>query len=180
MNELQKATFGGGCFWCVEAVIQRLRGVESVVSGYAGGHDTNPTYEAVCNGVTGHAEVVQVTFDSAVISYADLLSVFMTSHDPTTVNRQGADQGTQYRSIILPHNAEQRAIAEQVLQKLSPEFRDSIVTEVKDLDTFYPAESYHQDYYNQHRNQGYCQVVIDPKIMKLRKQYADRLRLETA
>ncbi|MEO1259388.1 MAG: peptide-methionine (S)-S-oxide reductase MsrA [Bacteroidota bacterium] len=176
MKNKQLATFGGGCFWCVEAVIQRLEGVESVVSGYAGGETENPNYRAICTGTTGHAEVVQVTYDADVISYEDLLTVFMTTHDPTTLNRQGADRGTQYRSIILYHDAAQEAAALNVIDGLQATFGHRIVTQVAALEKFYPAEKYHQDYYNRNSHVGYCRVVIDPKIKKLRDQYADRLK----
>jgi peptide-methionine (S)-S-oxide reductase len=178
MKNKQLATFGGGCFWCIEAVIQRLEGVEKVVSGYAGGHDPNPNYRSVCSGATGHAEVIQVSFDADKISYEDLVIVFMTSHDPTTLNRQGADKGTQYRSIVLPHDVEQKAIVEKVLDNLKSKFNSPIVTEVTALDKFFEAETKHQDYYNQNSFAGYCRVVIDPKIQKLRAQYANKLKKE--
>ncbi len=178
MTRKQLATFGGGCFWCIEAVVQRLEGVEGVVSGYAGGETENPNYRAICTGNTGHAEVVQVTFDEAIISYKDLITIFMTSHDPTTPDQQGADRGTQYRSIILYHNDEQKVIAEKVLDELKGSFPDPIVTQLVALEKFYPAEKYHQDYYNNHSSKGYCRVVIDPKIAKLRQHYADRLKKE--
>ena len=177
-KNIQKATFGGGCFWCVEAVMQRLRGVEAVMSGYAGGKVANPSYREVCGGRTGHAEVVQVTFDGEEISYKDLLVVFMTTHDPTTLNRQGADVGTQYRSIILPHDEEQASIAAEVLESLKDTFDDPIVTEVKSLDVFYEAEEEHHNYYNLHKEQGYCSFVISPKVNKLKQQYKDRLKSE--
>lgn len=176
MKNMQLATFGGGCFWCVEAVIQRLKGVEKVVSGYSGGITTNPTYREVCNGNTGHAEVIQVTFDAAEISYEELLVIFMTSHDPTTLNRQGADYGTQYRSVIYYHDETQKEIAAEVLAAINPSFNNEIVTEVSPLTVFYPAEAYHQDYYNQNTNAGYCHAVITPKVNKLRKMYANRLK----
>lgn len=176
MSNKQVATFGGGCFWCVEAVIQRLKGVESVVSGYAGGTMINPDYRSVCSGATGHAEVIQVTFNADEISYQDLITIFMTSHDPTTLNRQGADQGTQYRSIILYHDDVQKATAEHVLNELKAVFPQPIVTELVPLEQFYPAEKYHQNYYNNNSYAGYCRVVIDPKIKKLRDKYADRLK----
>lgn len=178
MNK-QIATFGGGCFWCVEAVVQRLKGVDSVVSGYAGGDTPDPTYRLISSGTTGHAEVVQVTFDADIISYEDLLTVFMTTHDPTTLNRQGADKGTQYRSIILYHNQEQKAVAEKVLADLKDTFPDPIVTEVKALEKFYDAEVYHQNYYNNNSTAGYCRVVINPKVAKLKQKYADRMKTET-
>lgn len=179
MENKQTATFGGGCFWCVEAVVQRLKGVEKVVSGYSAGQTENPDYRAICSGTTGHAEVVQVTFDPQVISYEDLLTVFMTTHDPTTLNQQGADKGTQYRSIILYHDDSQKAVAEKVIDSLSSVFDRPIVTQIEALEKFYPAEKYHQDYYNNNSYAGYCRVVIDPKISKLRAKYADRLK-ETA
>lgn len=175
---MQVATFGGGCFWCVEAVIQRLKGVESVVSGYAGGSMINPDYRSVSSGTTGHAEVIQVTFDAEVLRYEDLITIFMTSHDPTTLNRQGADHGTQYRSIILYHDEAQKMTVERILEDLKNVFPQPIVTEVVPLDQFYPAEKYHQNYYNNNSYAGYCRVVIDPKIKKLRDAYSDRLKEE--
>ena len=178
MNNSNKevATFGGGCFWCVEAVIQRLKGVEKVVSGYAGGNAPGkPTYREVCSGLTGHAEVIQVTFDPTIIDYVALLTVFMTTHDPTTLNRQGADRGTQYRSVIFYHNETQKSQAEEVI-KVVQEYHDNpIVTEIEELPVFYDAEEYHQDYYNNNREQGYCLAVIDPKVRKLRSLYSDLL-----
>ena len=180
MNNSNKAlaTFGGGCFWCVEAVFLELKGVEKVVSGYAGGKIPNPTYEQICSGTTGHAEVIQITFDPAVISYDQLLTVFWHVHDPTTLNRQGADVGTQYRSTIMVHNEEQRSIAEasKAETDASGLWNDPIVTEIVPLDVFYPAESYHQDYYNRNPRQGYCSFVIAPKMQKFRKEFADWLR----
>lgn len=175
-QQFEMATFGGGCFWCTEAVFQRLKGVEKVVSGYAGGHVPNPSYRAVCNGTTGHAEVVQVTYDPAEISYQELLEVFFSTHDPTTLNRQGNDVGTQYRSIILYHDDRQREIAERVKEEAAALYRDPIVTQIVPLDTFYPAEDYHQDYFNSNPYQPYCQVVINPKVNKFRKQFAEKLR----
>ncbi|MCB0265513.1 MAG: peptide-methionine (S)-S-oxide reductase MsrA [Calditrichaeota bacterium] len=180
MNNSNKAlaTFGGGCFWCVEAVFLELKGVEKVVSGYAGGKIPNPTYEQICSGTTGHAEVIQIAFDPAVISYDQLLTVFWHVHDPTTLNRQGADVGTQYRSTIMVHNEEQRSIAEvsKAETDASGLWNDPIVTEIVLLDVFYPAESYHQDYYNRNPRQGYCSFVIAPKMQKFRKEFADWLR----
>jgi len=172
------ATLAGGCFWCLEAVFEQLRGVTSVVSGYAGGQGANPTYEQVCTGTTGHAEVVQLAFDPAVISYRDVLDVFFATHDPTTLNRQGADVGTQYRSAIFYHTAEQKQIAEQAIAELNAEgiWDQPIVTEVAPLATFYPAEEYHQDYFRGHPGQGYCQAIISPKVAKFRKRFADKLR----
>lgn len=178
MKNNQIATFGGGCFWCVEAIIQRLNGVEKVVSGYAGGATENPDYKSICTGTTGHAEVIQVSFNEEVISYKDLITIFMTSHDPTTLNRQGADKGTQYRSIILYHDDEQQATAAQVLEELKDAFNDPIVTELVPLTVFHDAEKYHQDYYNQNSSAGYCRIVIDPKVKKLRDKYANRLKAE--
>lgn len=176
MKNKALATFGGGCFWCIEAVIQRLKGVEKVLSGYAGGTKANPNYREVCSGTTGHAEVIQVTFDPDIISYEDLITIFMTSHDPTTLNRQGADRGTQYRSIILFHNGAQKATAEKVIDQLASQFKDPIVTEIAPHNIFYAAERFHHDYYNSNPNTGYCRVVIDPKVGKLRAMYADRLK----
>ena len=174
----ETATLAGGCFWCLEAAFQELKGVERVQSGYAGGRVENPSYEDVCTGTTGHAEVVQVTFDPQVVAFDDLLHVFFTIHDPTTLNRQGADVGTQYRSAIFYHSAEQKATAERVIAELQAEkvWDDPIVTELKPLDAFYPAEEYHRDYYRRNPNQGYCRAVIAPKVAKLRKLYFDRLK----
>ena len=176
MKNKQIATFGGGCFWCIEAVVQRLEGVDSVVSGYAGGETPNPNYRAICTGTTGHAEVIQVTFDADIISYEDLLTIFMTSHDPTTLNRQGPDRGTQYRSIIMYHNDQQKETAEKVMNALKAYYPDPIVTQLVPMEKFYPAENYHQNYYNNNAQAGYCRVVINPKIKKLKKYYADRLK----
>ncbi len=176
------ATLAGGCFWCLEAVFNELKGVEKVVSGYAGGHVKNPTYEQVCTGTTGHAEVVQITFDPQVISYVDLLNVFFTIHDPTTLNRQGADAGTQYRSAIFYHSPEQQAVAEKIRTELNAAkiWDAPIVTEIKPLTAFYPAEEYHQQYYERNPNQGYCRVVIAPKVLKFRKQFMSKLKKQTA
>ena len=164
------ATLGGGCFWCVEAVYLRVAGVRSVVSGYAGGSDPNPTYEAVCSGRSGHAEVVQVAFDADVVSYERILELFWLSHDPTTLNRQGHDVGTQYRSIILTHDDYQQRCAEASRAEAGKLFRRPIVTEVVPLQRFYPAESYHQDYYARNTRAPYCRVVIEPKLRKLTRQ----------
>lgn len=166
-KKLEKATFGGGCFWCIEAVFQQLDGVERVVSGYAGGHEENPSYQSVCNGTTGHAEVVQITFDPEVVRYEELLEVFWRAHDPTTLNRQGNDVGTQYRSAIYYHSEEQKEAALRSIERVQPAFADKIVTEVAPLDVFYPGEDYHQDYYVNHKEQGYCSFVIRPKLDKL-------------
>jgi peptide-methionine (S)-S-oxide reductase len=167
MKSLEKATFGGGCFWCVEAVFERLEGVEAVESGYAGGATPHPTYEQVCTGRTGHAEVAQITYDPAKISYDELLEWFWKAHDPTTLNRQGADRGTQYRSVIFYHNEEQRKAAEESKTHALSLFADPIVTEIQPLDTFYPAENYHQDYFRNNANAPYCAFVIKPKLKKL-------------
>jgi peptide-methionine (S)-S-oxide reductase len=172
------ATFAGGCFWCLEAVFEQLRGVTKVVSGYTGGTVPNPSYQAVCTGATGHAEVTQVAFDPAVISFRDLLDVFFTIHDPTTLNRQGADEGTQYRSAIFYHSAEQKAEAERAIKELEAThvYDDPIVTEVAPLTTFYAAEQYHQEYYRRNTNQPYCRAVIAPKVAKLRTKYFEKLK----
>ncbi len=163
------ATLGGGCFWCLEAAFERFNGIESVVSGYAGGHTPNPTYKQVCNGTTGHAEVVQITFNPEVISYAQILEIFWEIHDPTTLNAQGPDHGTQYRSIILLHNASQEKEAKVSLQKAQKQFQKTIVTQITPLKEFFPAEDYHQDFFAQNPNYPYCAVVISPKLKKLEK-----------
>ncbi|MCG3116870.1 MAG: peptide-methionine (S)-S-oxide reductase MsrA [Candidatus Manganitrophus sp. SA1] len=172
------ATFGGGCFWCLDAVFADLKGVESAVSGYAGGTVDNPTYRQVCSGTTGHAEVSQVTFDPKVITFRELLEVFFTIHDPTTLNRQGADEGTQYRSAVYYHTPEQKAIAEQVINELTAKgvWDAPIVTEVTPFKKFYRAEDEHQDYYKNNPVQGYCRVVIAPKVAKARKQFLEKLK----
>lgn len=178
----EQATLGGGCFWCLEAVFLELRGVTRVVSGYAGGNVVRPTYEQVCGGRTGHAEVVQVTFDPAELGYADLLRAFFTIHDPTTPDRQGNDVGPQYRSIILTHSDEQRRIAEAVTKEIADAgiWDGPIVTEIEPLEVFYPAEDYHQNYFANNPNTGYCRVVVAPKVTKFRKSFADRLRRPAA
>jgi peptide-methionine (S)-S-oxide reductase len=163
----EKATFGGGCFWCIEAVFQQLEGVESVVSGYAGGEVPNPTYQAVCTGSTGHTEVVQITFDPDTISYKQLLDVFWRAHDPTTLNRQGNDVGTQYRSAIYYHSEQQKETAMKSVEEAQAYFPEKIVTEIAPLDVFYGGEDYHQDYYVKHKEEGYCSFVIRPKLEKL-------------
>jgi peptide-methionine (S)-S-oxide reductase len=172
------ATLAGGCFWCLEAVYDELRGVEKVESGYSGGTVPDPTYRQVCTGTTGHAEVVQVTFDPEVVSFSEILQVFFTIHDPTTLNRQGADVGPQYRSAILYHDQDQRRVAEEVISELEAErvWDDPIVTEVTPFEEFYVAEDYHQDYFRNNAYQPYCQVVISPKVAKFRKQYLERLK----
>lgn len=173
----QLATFGGGCFWCTEAVFQKVKGVEKVVSGYSGGNAPGkPTYREVCSGLTGHAEVVQVTFDAKVISYEDILVIFMTTHDPTTLNRQGADRGTQYRSVIYYHDDTQKEIAEVVSKEIGPYYENPVVTEIAPLDVFFEAETEHQDYYRNNQAQGYCSFVITPKLVKLRKLHSDKLK----
>jgi peptide-methionine (S)-S-oxide reductase len=172
------ATFGGGCFWCLDAAFRQLRGVEKVVSGYAGGKRPNPSYEQVCSGATGHAEVVQITFDPNIISYSDLLGVLFTIHDPTTLNRQGNDMGTQYRSIVFHHSPEQERAVRETIAALEREkvWEDPIVTEVVPFSVFYPAEGYHQDYFNKNPNQPYCSAVVAPKVSKVRKAFFDRLQ----
>jgi peptide-methionine (S)-S-oxide reductase len=171
------ATFGAGCFWCTEAVFQRLKGVKSVVSGYTGGKIPNPTYREICSGMTGHAEVVQVEYDPDVIAFKELLEVFWRTHDPTTLNRQGNDVGTQYRSAIFYHDEEQKTISEAFKQKLdeSGAWGDPIVTEISPITVFYPAENYHQDYYNENKSQPYCQFIIAPKVQKLKEIFNEKL-----
>ena len=171
MNEMQKATFGAGCFWCVEAVFERLDGVKDVMPGYTGGHKNNPTYKEICTGMTGHAEVAQVTYDSKIITFNELLDMFWKSHDPTTRNRQGNDIGTQYRSAIFYHNDEQKLLAEESKLKVdnSRIFTNPIVTEITKLDKFWPAEDYHNNYYANNMDQPYCRIVIKPKLDKLFK-----------
>lgn len=176
-NNLQIATVGGGCFWCTEAVFQEVKGVEKVVSGYSGGNvPGHPTYREICSGLTGHAEVIQITFDADVVSYEDILVIFMTTHDPTTLNKQGADRGTQYRSVIYYHDEKQKEIAEIVSKEVSLYYEDPIVTEISPLPVFYEAEKEHQDYYRNNESQGYCSFVITPKLVKLRKLHADKLK----
>lgn len=172
------ATFGNGCFWCTEAIFEQLEGVYKVESGYAGGTVKNPTYEEVCTGTTGHAEVIRLTFDPKAISYTELLEVFFSTHDPTTLNRQGADVGTQYRSVIFYHNEEQKKAAEKIIAALENEsvFENPIVTEITAINNYSVAENKHQDYYNNNKNQGYCRAVINPKLEKFKKQYKDKLK----
>ncbi len=171
-------TLGGGCFWCTEAVFSELRGVVKVESGYAGGTVPNPTYQQVCGGATGHAEVIQVTFDPSVVSLKEILEVFFTTHDPTTLNRQGGDTGTQYRSVVFYHSPEQKAVAEQVIQELTAAklWRTKVVTELTPFTTFYKAEDYHQEYFANNGRQPYCQMVIAPKVAKFREHYREKLR----
>jgi peptide-methionine (S)-S-oxide reductase len=172
------ATLAGGCFWCLETVYDQLRGVEDVVSGYSGGRQPNPTYEQVCSGATGHAEVVQVTFDPQLISFRDILGVFFAIHDPTTLNRQGGDVGTQYRSAVFYHTPEQKTVAEAVIAEVNASgiWPKPVVTQMAPFEAFYPAEAYHQEYFARNPNQGYCQVVVAPKVAKFRKQFLDRLK----
>ena len=174
----ETATLGGGCFWCLEAVFKEMEGVRSVVSGYAGGEDPNPTYKEVCSGTTGHAEVVQIAFDPAITSYRELLAVFFTIHDPTTLNRQGADVGTQYRSAVFTHSPAQEQAAREVVTELVEEgvYSRPVVTEVTPLTKFHQAEESHQDYYRRNPTQGYCRAVIDPKLKKFREKFADKRR----
>ena len=176
-SNLQKATLGGGCFWCLEAVYQQVRGVVHVESGYTGGQTLNPDYDSVCTGKTGHAEVVQIEFDANVLTYQKILEIFFAIHDPTTLNRQGNDIGSQYRSVIYAHDKEQRMIAQNVIKQLTQGniFDQPIVTELVDLPTYYKAEDYHQNYFNNHPEQGYCAFVVSPKVSKFRKQFAELL-----
>lgn len=171
-----KATFGGGCFWCTEAIFQQMEGVLKVESGYSGGKAVNPTYREVCSGLTGHAEVVQITYDPEKIDYEDLVKIHLSTHNPTSLNRQGADTGTQYRSILLTHNAEQEKIAHEVIQEMAPSFDEEIVTEVKPFVAFYKAEDYHQNYYNNNPEGGYCTAIISPKLAKFRKLFKEKLK----
>lgn len=177
-NRREIATLGGGCFWCLEAVYLELNGVEQVESGYAGGHVANPSYKQVCSGTTGHAEVVRVTYDPEIISFRDILEIFFTIHDPTTLNRQGADVGTQYRSVIFYHDDEQKRVAEEVMREIAAAglWRDPIVTQVVPAERFYKAEEYHQNYFARNPQQPYCQVVVAPKVAKARKAFFQKLR----
>jgi len=176
MSNKQQATFGSGCFWCSEAVFKSLKGVLEAIPGYAGGHTENPTYEEVCTDTTGHAEVVRITFDPQEISFEQLVKIFFSTHDPTTLNRQGNDIGTQYRSVIFYHDEEQKAVAEKVLAEVQPLWEDPIVTEISPLTNFYPAEDYHRDYFAKHPEQAYCSAVIAPKVAKFRAQFAELLK----
>ncbi|MBO0359071.1 peptide-methionine (S)-S-oxide reductase MsrA [Hymenobacter sp. BT186] len=179
---MELATFGAGCFWCVEAVFQDLQGVQKVVSGYSNGRIANPTYREVCSGLTGHAEVIQITYDPQIISFKELLEVFWKTHDPTTLNRQGNDTGTQYRSGVYYHNDEQKRLAEEYKQKLNEAhaFDNPVVTEIEPLKSFYPAEDYHQNYYKQNGHEPYCQFVARPKVEKVRALFGDKLKKATA
>ena len=175
-KKLEVATVGGGCFWCTEAVFNHVKGVEEVISGYTGGNAPGkPTYREICSGLTGHAEVVKVTFDANIISYKDIIEIFMTTHDPTTLNRQGADVGTQYRSVIYYYNDKQKEIANRVLEELNPLYNNQIVTEVSPMGVFYEAEKEHQEFYQNNPDYGYCTYVINPKLNKLRQLHADKL-----
>jgi peptide-methionine (S)-S-oxide reductase len=178
VSRKEVATLGGGCFWCLEAVFEELRGVQEVVSGYSGGTVPDPTYEQVCTGTTDHAEVVQVTFDPEAVSFREILEIYLSIHDPTTLNRQGADVGTQYRSVIFYHTPEQKRVAEEVIAQLEEAgiWDDPIVTEVTPASVFYAAEDYHQEYFRRNRGQPYCQVVVAPKVAKFRKQHLDKLK----
>ena len=175
---MKKATFGAGCFWCTEAVFQHVAGVESVISGYAGGHIKNPAYREVCEGRTGHAEVVQITYDPDTVSYDTLLEIFWKTHDPTTLNRQGHDVGTQYRSAVFYHDEEQQQLAEKYKQRLNESkiFSGPVVTEISPLEAFYPAEEQHQNYYNNHPDQGYCSFVVRPKVEKFKQVFSDKMK----
>lgn len=178
VSRTEVATLGGGCFWCLEAVFDELQGVQGVVSGYSGGAVPAPTYEQVCTGATGHAEVVQVSFDPAVVSFREILEIYFSIHDPTTLNRQGADVGTQYRSVIFYHTPEQKRVAEEVIAQSEEAgiWDDPIVTEVEPSSAFYEAEDYHQEYFQRNKGQPYCQVVVAPKVAKFRKQHLDKLK----
>jgi len=175
MAKEEVALLGGGCFWCIEAVYRRVKGVISAVSGYAGGEGTNPDYRAVCSGTTGHAEVVEIVFNPDIITFAELLDIFWVIHDPTTLNRQGADRGTQYRSVIYYHNSSQKELAEVSIEQVQKEFSNPIVTELSPAPAFYTAEAYHHNYYDLNSNQGYCQAVIAPKVQKFMVKFSDRL-----
>lgn len=175
-NNIQIATFGGGCFWCIDAAFRRVKGVLNVSSGYAGGEIENPSYQQICTGLTGHAEVVQLDFDSSIVSYNTLLEMFFTLHDATQLNRQGNDVGTQYRSVIYYHDEKQKVESQAMIDALQKQIREPIVTELSPLTNFYPAEQYHQDYYNENPNQGYCSILIAPKLAKFEQHYADKLK----
>ena len=181
-KNLETATLGAGCFWCVEAVFDDLRGVEDVLSGYSGGHADGPNYQQVCSGTTGHAEVIQIRFDPSEVSFREILQVFFTVHDPTTMNRQGNDVGTQYRSAIFYHSDEQQRVAEEVIREIADAgiYDDPIVTEVVPFDKFWPAENYHQEYFSNNPNQPYCTAVVAPKVAKFRKNFVDRLKSRPA
>lgn len=177
-QHLETATLGGGCFWCTEAIYKQLNGVQAITPGYSGGDKQNPSYEEVCTGKTGHAEVVHLEFDPSQVSFAEILEVFFKTHDPTTLNRQGADVGTQYRSVVFYHSEEQKQTAEKIIRHLEEEsvYPDPVVTEVTRFETFYPAEDYHKDYYEQHKNQPYCRMVITPKLEKFEKIFSGKIK----
>ncbi len=177
-SNLAVATFGNGCFWCTEAIFQQLKGVEKVLPGYTGGKVKNPSYKEVCNGTTGHAEAIQITYDPSIISYRELLDVFFYTHDPTTLNRQGADMGTQYRSAIFYHDKDQKKDAELIIAQLEKEnvYENRIVTEITPFEVYYKAEDYHQNYYNNNKDQGYCRAVINPKLDKFVKKYSSKIK----
>lgn len=177
-SKMELATFGSGCFWCTEAIFQKVKGVESAISGYSGGKVENPSYDDVCTGETGHAEVIQITYDHEIISYTELLEIFWKTHDPTTLNRQGADVGTQYRSVIFYHNEEQKQLAETYKNKLDEAeiYNKPVVTEISKYDSFYKAENYHQDYYDNNKSKPYCSFVITPKVDKFKKVFKDKLK----
>jgi len=181
-ENLQIATLGGGCFWCIEAIFDEIEGVEDVVSGYAGGHKENPTYQEVCTGTTGHAEVVQIKFNPEIVSYEDILRVFFSVHDPTTLNRQGNDIGTQYRSVIFYHSEEQKEAAKKIIKEITEAkmYENPVVTEVTEFKNFYPAEDYHQEYFARNPYQPYCMAVVAPKVAKFRKTFAHRLKKKKA
>ncbi|KID57987.1 methionine sulfoxide reductase A [Pseudoalteromonas luteoviolacea] len=172
MSKSQLATFGGGCFWCIDAAFRRVKGVTQVTSGYCGGSTLNPTYKDICSGATGHAEVVQLAFDPNEVSFETLLEMFFTLHDPTQLNRQGNDIGTQYRSVIFYHSDAQLQLAQAHIAKLQPEYQDTIVTELSEIDTFYSAEQYHQNYFDENPNQGYCSIMIAPKVAKFEQRFS--------
>jgi len=177
MSNLKLATFGGGCFWCTETVFLEVKGIEKVVSGYSGGNAPGrPTYREICSGLTGHAEVIQITYDASIVSFETILIIFMTTHNPTQLNRQGADVGTQYRSVIFFHNEKQQEIAQLILKELAPHFDTKLVTEISPLTIFYEAEKEHQAYYKNNQNSGYCSYVINPKLQQLRTLHADKLK----
>ncbi len=177
MNTTEIATIGGGCFWCTEAIFNQIKGVTKITSGYAGGNvPGHPTYKEICSGLTGHAEVVQIAFNKDIISFYDILLIFMTTHDPTTLNKQGGDVGTQYRSVIFYHNNIQKETAENILEEVQKYYKNNIVTEITEAPIFYNAEDYHQNYYANNKEQGYCNYVITPKLAKVRKLYADKLK----
>jgi len=177
ISDMEIATVGGGCFWCTEAIFLQVKGVKKVISGYAGGDvPGKPTYREVCSGLTGHAEVIQITYDKSIISYSEILTIFMSTHNPTQLNKQGADIGTQYRSVIFYHNSTQKEIAEKIVTELASYFDDPIVTEISLAPVFYPAEEYHQNYYNNNKQQGYCNYVITPKLNKLRQLFSNKLK----